>query len=118
MNRRPLIKISAWVISLFGQSQEVHTWHHVGMWYLILFTLIHIYYIVVREDIVSDATVIRTMVNGWRACPPYPRSRSRPRPDPKSKGCRWRRAPARGYDGRLRVLLYVPWPRPHSSPPP
>jgi len=56
---------SSWVIPLFGQSQDVHTWHHLGMWYLILFTIIHVY-IVVREDISSRETVISTMVNGWR----------------------------------------------------
>jgi Ni/Fe-hydrogenase 1 B-type cytochrome subunit len=35
------------------------------MWYLIAFTLIHLY-MVVREDICSDETVVSTMVNGWR----------------------------------------------------
>ena len=56
---------SSWVIPLFGQSQDVHTWHHLGMWYLIVFTLIHIY-IVIREDVSGGETVISTMVNGWR----------------------------------------------------
>ena len=23
---------SSWVIPLMGQSQDVHTWHHLGMW--------------------------------------------------------------------------------------
>jgi len=54
-----------WVIPLFGQSQDVHTWHHLGMWYLILFTMIHVY-LVFREDIMSEATIISTMVNGLR----------------------------------------------------
>jgi Ni/Fe-hydrogenase 1 B-type cytochrome subunit len=56
---------SSWVIPLFGQSQDVHTWHHVGMWYLIVFTILHVY-IVIREDICNRETVISTMVNGWR----------------------------------------------------
>jgi Ni/Fe-hydrogenase 1 B-type cytochrome subunit len=56
---------SSWVIPLFGQSQDVHTWHHLGMWYLIVFTMLHVY-IVIREDIFSGETVISTMINGWR----------------------------------------------------
>jgi len=56
---------SSWVLPLLGYSQNVHTLHHLGMWYLIIFTLIHLY-IVVREDIFSHESVISTMVNGWR----------------------------------------------------
>jgi Ni/Fe-hydrogenase 1 B-type cytochrome subunit len=56
---------SSWVLPLLGYSQNVHTLHHLGMWYLIMFTLAHLY-MVVREDIFSAETVISTMVNGWR----------------------------------------------------
>jgi len=56
---------SSWVLPLLGYSQNVHTLHHLGMWYLILFTIIHVY-MVVREDIFSDETVISAMVSGWR----------------------------------------------------
>ena len=60
---------SSWVIPLFGQSQDVHTWHHVGMWYLVLFSMVHMY-MVVREDIFQKETVISTMINGWRVPKP------------------------------------------------
>jgi Ni/Fe-hydrogenase 1 B-type cytochrome subunit len=56
---------SSWVLPLLGSSQMVHTLHHLGMWYLICFTLVHLY-MVVREDILSGETVVSTMVNGWR----------------------------------------------------
>jgi Ni/Fe-hydrogenase 1 B-type cytochrome subunit len=56
---------SSWVLPLLGYSQNVHTLHHLGMWYLIIFTLAHLY-MVVREDICSEETVISTMINGWR----------------------------------------------------
>jgi Ni/Fe-hydrogenase 1 B-type cytochrome subunit len=56
---------TAWVMPLAGYSQNVHTLHHLGMWYVIVFTLAHLY-MVVREDICSEETVISTMVNGWR----------------------------------------------------
>ncbi len=56
---------SAWVIPLFGQSQDVHTWHHMVMWVLISFVILHIY-VAVREDIMSRQTLISTMISGWR----------------------------------------------------
>jgi Ni/Fe-hydrogenase 1 B-type cytochrome subunit len=56
---------SSWVLPLLGYSQNVHTLHHLGMWYLVVFTIVHIY-MVIREDICSGETVISTMINGWR----------------------------------------------------
>jgi Ni/Fe-hydrogenase 1 B-type cytochrome subunit len=61
---------SSWVLPLIGDSQKVHTWHHLGMWYLIVFTIGHVY-MVVREDIMSDRTIISTMINGWRIRKPF-----------------------------------------------
>ncbi|EIJ32907.1 Ni/Fe-hydrogenase, b-type cytochrome subunit [Thiothrix nivea] len=54
-----------WVIPLFGQSQDVHTWHHLGMWYIILFVMTHIY-VAIREDIMSRQSLVSTMISGWR----------------------------------------------------
>jgi len=58
-------RMFGWVIPLFGQSQDVHTWHHLGMWYLFLFMMIHIY-LANRQDIMSNATIVSTMINGIR----------------------------------------------------
>lgn len=54
-----------WVIPLFGQSQDVHTWHHLGMWAIICFLTIHIY-AAVREEILGRTSMISTMVSGYR----------------------------------------------------
>ena len=56
---------SSWVIPLFGQSQDVHTWHHLAMWYLVIFIIIHVY-VAIREDIMSRQSMISSMVSGWR----------------------------------------------------
>ncbi|MBL8566864.1 MAG: Ni/Fe-hydrogenase, b-type cytochrome subunit [Hyphomicrobiaceae bacterium] len=56
---------SSWVIPLFGQSQDVHTWHHLGMWLIICFAIIH-FYAAVREDIMSRQSIISSMFSGWR----------------------------------------------------
>lgn len=56
---------SSWMIPLFGQSQDLHTWHHLGMWYVGIFVMIHIY-VAIREDIMSRQSLISSMVSGWR----------------------------------------------------
>ncbi len=56
---------SSWIIPLFGQSQDVHTWHHLFMWVIVCFVIIHIY-AAVREDIMSRQSLISTMISGWR----------------------------------------------------
>ncbi len=58
-------RLFGWVTPLFGQSQDVHTWHHLGMWYLAVFVMLHVY-LAVREDIMSRQSLISTMVGGWR----------------------------------------------------
>jgi Ni/Fe-hydrogenase 1 B-type cytochrome subunit len=54
-----------WVFVLFGDPQMVRTLHHLAMWYLVLFALVHIY-MVFREDVMSGQTMIGTMVSGQR----------------------------------------------------
>jgi Ni/Fe-hydrogenase 1 B-type cytochrome subunit len=56
---------SAWVIPLFGQSQDVHTWHHLGMWVIICFVIVHVY-AAIREDVMSRQSIVSTMLSGWR----------------------------------------------------
>ncbi len=58
-------KMFGWVIPLLGQSQDVHTYHRLGMWVMLLFAMIHIY-MAFREDILSKQSIVSTMVNGYR----------------------------------------------------
>jgi len=58
-------RLFGWVIPLFGQSMDVHTWHHVGMWVIITFVIVHVY-TAIREDIMSRQSMISTMVSGVR----------------------------------------------------
>ena len=37
-----------------GRARTCTRWHHLGMWYLILFTIVHLY-MVIREDIIVAA---------------------------------------------------------------
>jgi len=54
-----------WVVSLVGGTQQLRTWHHVGFWVLILFTMAHLY-AVAREEIMGRHSTLSTMMSGWR----------------------------------------------------
>ena len=57
---------TSWVIPLFGgNSQTVHTWHHLGMWGLVIFAILHIY-AAIREDIMGRQSMVSTMISGYR----------------------------------------------------
>jgi Ni/Fe-hydrogenase 1 B-type cytochrome subunit len=58
-------RLFGWVIPLMGQSQDVHTWHHLGMWWLIVFIIVHVY-AAIREDIMGRSSVVSTMISGHR----------------------------------------------------
>jgi len=54
-----------WVIPLFGQSQDVHSWHRLGLWIITVFVIAHVY-VAIREDIMSRQSMVSTMISGWR----------------------------------------------------
>ncbi len=54
-----------WVIPLMGQSQDVHTWHRMGMWSLVIFVILHVY-AAIREDIMGRQSIVSTMISGFR----------------------------------------------------
>ena len=53
------------VLWFFSNSQEVHTLHHLGMWAIVIFTIVHIY-AAIREDIMSRQSIMSSMFSGWR----------------------------------------------------
>ncbi|WP_020647931.1 Ni/Fe-hydrogenase, b-type cytochrome subunit [Solimonas variicoloris] len=58
-------RLFGWVIPLFGQSQDVHTWHHLGMWAMVCFIMLHVY-AAIREDIMGRQSIVSTMISGYR----------------------------------------------------
>jgi Ni/Fe-hydrogenase 1 B-type cytochrome subunit len=59
------MNLFGWQFKLLEQPQMVRTLHHLGMWYVLLFVMVHVY-MVFREDIMSGESVIGTMINGIR----------------------------------------------------
>jgi len=58
-------RVFGWVIPLMGQSQDVHTWHHFGLWAMVMFVLLHVY-AAIREDIMGRQSIVSTMISGYR----------------------------------------------------
>lgn len=57
--------VFGWVIPLVGNSQALHAIHHLGMWAIVVFVIIHIY-AAIREDIMSRQSMVSTMISGHR----------------------------------------------------
>ncbi len=60
-----LPKLFAWVIPLMGGDFAVRQWHHVFMWFFIVFTIIHVY-LVFYHDYVEGRGTTSSMVGGWK----------------------------------------------------
>jgi Ni/Fe-hydrogenase 1 B-type cytochrome subunit len=54
------------IIPLFGQSQDVHTWHHLAAWIIVCFVMMHVY-VAIREDRLSRQSMLKTIATGWRS---------------------------------------------------
>jgi Ni/Fe-hydrogenase 1 B-type cytochrome subunit len=58
-------QLFGWMHALVWNSQRLHTLHHLGMWWIIIFMIIHIY-VAIREDIMSRQSIVSTMISGHR----------------------------------------------------
>ncbi|WP_028714009.1 Ni/Fe-hydrogenase, b-type cytochrome subunit [Paracoccus sp. J55] len=57
--------VFGWVQDLVQNTQRLHTLHHIGMWWIVIFMIIHIY-VAIREDIMSRQSMVSTMISGHR----------------------------------------------------
>jgi Ni/Fe-hydrogenase 1 B-type cytochrome subunit len=57
--------VFGWVFRVLGDSMTVHTWHHVAMWIVLIFAMVHMY-MAIREDMTHRQSTISTMISGWR----------------------------------------------------
>lgn len=55
-----------WMFYFFPNSQEMRTLHHLSMWVLVVFIMVHLY-MSLREDIVSRQTMISAITTGHRS---------------------------------------------------
>lgn len=55
--------VFGWIVEFWRNTQDIHTIHRLGMWVLLIFSIIHIY-IVIHDDIMSKQSVISAMFSG------------------------------------------------------
>lgn len=55
----------AWIVPLMGGDAWVRQWHHLAMWFFILFTIVHVY-LVFYHDWVEGSGETSSMISGWK----------------------------------------------------
>ncbi|HXX63212.1 MAG TPA: Ni/Fe-hydrogenase, b-type cytochrome subunit [Bacteroidota bacterium] len=60
-----LPRMFAWIVPLMGGDFAVRQWHHVMMWFFVIFTIIHVY-LVFYHDYVEGRGIISSMAGGWK----------------------------------------------------
>ncbi|MHC4989811.1 MAG: Ni/Fe-hydrogenase, b-type cytochrome subunit [Planctomycetota bacterium] len=65
MSSTLLPRMFAWVVPLMGGDFAVRQWHHMFMWFFVVFTIIHVY-LVFYHDYVEGRGTTSSMVGGWK----------------------------------------------------
>ena len=60
-----LPRMFAWIVPLMGGDFAVRQWHHMMMWFFVLFAMVHVY-LVFYHDYVEGRGVISSMAGGWK----------------------------------------------------
>jgi Ni/Fe-hydrogenase 1 B-type cytochrome subunit len=60
-----LPKLFSWIVPLMGGDFAVRQWHHMFMWFFILFSIVHVY-LVFYHDYVEGRGVTSSMVGRWK----------------------------------------------------
>lgn len=59
----------AWVVPLMGGDFAVRQWHHLMMWFFVVFSMVHVY-LCFYHDYVEGRGVISSMAGGWKFVEP------------------------------------------------
>ena len=60
-----LPRMFAWAVPLLGGDFAVRQWHHMFLWFFVIFTLIHVY-LVFYHDYVEGRATTSSMAGGWK----------------------------------------------------
>ena len=60
-----LPRMFGWIVPMMGGEFGVRQWHHVFMWFFVLFTVVHVY-IVFYHDYIEGRGTTSSMVGGWK----------------------------------------------------
>jgi len=65
MSESWLPRLFTWVVPVMGGDAYVRQWHHLGMWFFIVFTILHVY-LVFYHDYVEGRGTTSSIVGGWK----------------------------------------------------
>lgn len=65
MSHAWLPRLFVWIVPLMGGDFAVRQWHHVMMWFFVVFSMVHVY-IVFYHDYVEGRGVLSSMAGGWK----------------------------------------------------
>lgn len=65
MSKSWLPRQFAWVVPMMGGDFAVRQWHHMMMWFFVVFSIVHVY-LVFYHDYVEGRGVISSMAGGWK----------------------------------------------------
>jgi Ni/Fe-hydrogenase 1 B-type cytochrome subunit len=60
-----LPRLFAWIVPLMGGDFAVRQWHHLMLWFFVIFSMVHVY-LVFYHDYVEGRGVISSMAGGWK----------------------------------------------------
>jgi Ni/Fe-hydrogenase 1 B-type cytochrome subunit len=58
-------RLFTWVVPLMGGDFAVRQWHHAGMWFFVVFAIVHVY-LVSYHDYVEGRGTTSSIVGGWK----------------------------------------------------
>ena len=65
MSKAALPRAFAWVVTMMGGDFAARQWHHVMMWFFVIFAMVHVY-LVFYHDYIEARGVTSSMVGGWK----------------------------------------------------
>jgi len=65
MSHAWLPHLFSWIVPAMGGDFAVRQWHHVTMWFFVIFSMVHVY-LVFYHDYVEGRGVTSSMVGGWK----------------------------------------------------
>lgn len=60
-----LPNLFSWIVPLMGGDFAVRQWHHLMMWFFVIFSMVHVY-LVFYHDYVEARGVTSSMIGGWK----------------------------------------------------
>jgi len=65
MSHAWLPNMFSWIVPMMGGDFAVRQWHHVMMWFFIIFSMAHVY-LVFYHDYVEGRGILSSMAGGWK----------------------------------------------------